>query len=167
MRLLAALVFGAALGLPARAPAQGRPDCTVVLRKLDDLGGRAGAHTPDSEKVAKKLGVDADWIERCAESYGRRVKKSDVALKGESDVDVGEKREAEEFDEVAREEKDTADDHYVTVIENDAQDRSRLAASRNVDTVDEYEPLDTHEWEPHLGHQWEPFLHDDDHPGEE
>jgi len=160
------MVFVAALGLPARAPAQGRPDCTVILRALHDVPHET-SRTPDADKLARRLGIDAEWVARCAESYGRHVKKSQVELRGESDVDLGEKREAEEFEEVAPEEKETLGDRYVTVIENDEEDRRKLAASRELDDEDELEPSDTHEWEPDLGHMWEPFLHEDDHPGEE
>jgi hypothetical protein len=162
-----AAAFGALLGLPAPAPAQGRPDCALVLRKLHDISGHDGAGTPDAEKVAKKLDTDADWVERCAQSYGRRVKHHDAVLAGDSDKEFSEKREVEEFDEISREERETAGDKYFTVIEDDDAERRRLRASRDEDTSDEWEEMVTHEWEPNLGHAWQPYLNDDDHPNEE
>ena len=164
--VVAAVAFGA-LGLPAPAPAQGRPDCAAVLRKLHDASGRGGARVPDADKVAKRLGTDADWVERCAQSYGRRVKHQQAALAGDSDREFSEKREIEEFDEIAREEKETAGDKYYTVIDNDDIERRQLRASRDEDTSDDWEPTVTHEWEPNLGHAWQPVLIDDDHPNEE
>ena len=88
-RLVGAAAFGALLGLPAPAPAQGRPDCALVLRKLHDISGHDGAGTPDAEKVAKKLDTDADWVERCAQSYGARQASPRVA--GDSDKEFSEK----------------------------------------------------------------------------
>ena len=167
IRLAALVAVGVALGLPARVPAQGRPDCTAVLRKLHDISGHNGADTPDAEKVAKQLGTDADWVERCAQSYGRSVKRRDAVLAGDSEKEFSEKREVEEFEELGREEKQTVGDTYYTVIGNDDEERRRLRASRDEDTVNEWEPLETHEWEPNLGHAWQPYLHDDDHPNEE
>jgi hypothetical protein len=168
-RLIVALVVGAALVLPALVSAQGRPDCAQVLREMHNrkvmLHGHGSKRTPDSVRIASQLGVDADWVDRCAESYGRRTKRSEVRgepSKNENDTDVAEKREEEEYDELAREEKDTLGDKYVTVIENDEQDRKKLERSRQDDDVEESEPEDTHIWEPDLGHPWEPYLHEED-----
>ena len=68
----------------------------------------------------------------------------------------------EEYDELADEEKDTVGDTYFTEIENDAHDRKKLRASRDADTSNEWNPMETHEWEPDLGSEWKPYLHDDD-----
>ena len=50
---------------------------------------------------------------------------------------------------------------------NDDAERSRLRASRDEDTSEEWEEMVTHEWEPILDHVWHPYLNDDDHPNEE
>ena len=168
--LLAVLSLGAALVLPLRASAQGRPDCATVLRKLHEARGRKGSQAPDSVKIAEKIGTDAEWVERCAESYGRRLKHTKTkseARDPDLETTLKERLEEQEYDEVSREEKATLGDHYVTIIENDDPDRKNLHATRNEDTVNEWEPYVTHEWEPNLGHAWEPFLLDDDHPNEE
>ena len=171
LRRLALLsVLGAALVVPGLASAQGRPDCAAVLRELHNkkvmLHGH-GPRTPDSVRVASQLNVDADWVDRCAQSYGRRIKRSEVrgaAGKNENDNDtLAEQREEQEYDEVSREEKDAAGEKYFTVIENDEQDRKKLERSRLDDDIeDEDTEVDTHVWEPDLGHPWEPYLHDDE-----
>jgi|SRR5215470_16904532 len=163
---MAALAFGALLGLPVSAAAQGRPDCAAIVRALHETKGRDGA-SPNADKVGKRMGTDGDWVERCAQSYGRHVKREPTPEEGESDKQFSEKREVEEYDEISREEKETAGDRYYTTIENDDEDRRRLRASQDEDTNNEWDPVDDHEWEPHLDHVWQPTLLDDDHPGEE
>ena len=63
---VAAVMCGAALLQGARASAQGRPDCSEVLRTLHNpkVIGHSGARTANSVKVARLLGVDADYVER-------------------------------------------------------------------------------------------------------
>ena len=159
----ASAAFAVLLAAPQPAAAQGRPDCTVVLRKMHDLESGAGSNGLDAAKVARKVGADVEWVERCAEAYGRHLKPQAKKENG-ADDQLGEVREAEEFDELAREEKETAGDHYFTVIENDDQDRRKLARHRDEDTNNEWDPIETHEWGPDVGHAWRPFLHDDDLP---
>lgn len=146
---------------PPPVAAQGRPDCTTVLRKLHEAGHRDGADAPDAARIARRLGVDADWVERCATAYGRRV-KARPGKNTEGANEFSERRETEEFDELSREEKETVGDTYYTVVENDAQERKKLRASRDADTINEWNPVETHEWEPDLGSEWRPYLHDDD-----
>jgi hypothetical protein len=162
IQLCAAVALAVVLDGSPPVAAQGRPDCTTVLRKLHRDSGRNGAHAPDAARIASKLGVDAEWVERCATAYGRRVKAREPEKKPEGAQEFSEKREIEEFDELSREERDTVGDTYYTVIENDAQERKKLRASRDADTINEWNPIETHEWEPNLGSEWRPYLHDDD-----
>lgn len=157
-----------ALLLPAaRASAQGRPDCSQVLRALHNpkAVGHTGARTPNSEKVARLLGTDADYVEQCAKSFGRRIKrpKPADASRIDDEVDLSEKHEAEEYDEISREEKETEGDKYVGVIPDDLLNRKRLGANRDQDDTDVWNaPYEHHDWQPYLGHPWEPFEHEDD-----
>lgn len=156
---LAAVGVAAALAMPTAAWAQGKPDCTVVLSKLHR--GASHGHTPDVEKIARKLGVDESWVERCAEAYGRQLKKRKPKA-GEPSEQFTERDEQEFLEELSREEKETIGDTYFTTIDNDFDDRRKLRKARDEDTVNEWEPMETHEWNPHEGHMWRPFLHDDD-----
>jgi hypothetical protein len=157
----AAAALAVVLAGAAPVAAQGRPDCATVLRKLHE-GSRNGRRAADAAKIAEKLGVDEDWIARCATAYGRRVKAHEPSKRDEAADQFSEKREVEEYDELSREEKETVGDRYYTVIENDAQERKKLHASRDEDTINEWNPIETHEWEPNLGSEWRPYLHDDD-----
>lgn len=163
LSLAGAAALGAVLIAPVPAAAQGRPDCATVLRNMHSATGKNRAAGPDPVKVASRLGVTPDWVERCAASYGRRVKQHE--LKPREDREGITIPEDQEYEEVSREEKETAGDKYFTVIEDDEQNRKRLQHF-DADSSAEWEPYLTHEWEPNLGHQWEPFLHDDDHPME-
>jgi len=164
IRVLAAAVLGVALGLPAQAPAQGRPSCSKVVRELHRAGGRNGARKPDATKIAKRMQVSEDWVERCAASYGRRVTRSAQQPVG-SDRSGLQTPEELEYEEISREEKETEGDKYFTVIEEDEINRKRLRHF-DADSSAEWEPFETHMWEPNLGHAWQPYLHDDDHPNE-
>ena len=159
--LVAVAALALAVVQPSPAPAQGRPDCAVILRSLHDVTGHNGARIPDPVKVAKRLGVDAAWVERCAASYGRRLKRHEEERPVDTDSPLIETREEQEYEEVGREEKETAGDKYFTVIEEDELDRKRLK-NFDADSRMEWEPFETHEWEPNTGREWEPFLLDDD-----
>lgn len=163
--LILAAAFGAALIVPLPAAAQGRPDCATILRNLHGANGKNRASGPDPVKVAARLGVTADWVERCAASYGRRVKPREEKPREDREGAGLVIPEDQEYEELSREEKETAGDKYFTVIEEDEVNRKRLRHF-DADSSAEWEPYETHEWEPNLGHPWEPFLHDDDHPME-
>jgi hypothetical protein len=132
--------------------------------------GSSGARQPDAVKIAKQLGVDADWVERCAQAYGRRVKGPDDSKKVKEqeieDSQLTDRREADEYDELSREEKETLGDKYFTSIPNDDEERKKLRASKYEDTH-EWDVYETHEWEPNTGHEWAPVLLDDDPPSDE
>jgi hypothetical protein len=161
----AAVLFGALIVCPAVGSAQGRPDCAAVLRKLHETTAHNGAHLPDAAKVANRLGVEPEWVERCAASYGRRVKMREEKPKEDREGTALVILEDQEYEEISREEKETAGDKYFTVIEEDEANRKRLRHF-DADSSAEWDPYVTHEWEPNLGHAWQPYLLDDDHPNE-
>jgi hypothetical protein len=170
VRFVVTVIAGMTLWQAGRASAQGRPDCADVLRSFHNpkVIGHNGAQDPNPAKVAHLLGVDADYVERCAAAYGRRVKRressatSAAADKVDEEVDAAEKREAEEYDEVSREEKETAGDKYVGVIPDDEKNRKRLGAERNQDDPFTWEPYEHHEWQPTESRPWQPYMRTDD-----
>jgi hypothetical protein len=162
--LAVAVLFGAVLLLPMRASAQGRPDCAAVLRKLNESTPHNGARVPDPVRMANHLGVTPEWVERCAASYGRHLKAREEKPKEDGNDRAVEQVEAEEYEEISREEKETEGDKYVTVIEDDEQNRKKLRNydQSGVDSSNEWEPDLGHEWEPNLGHEWRPYIPYDD-----
>jgi len=160
-----AAVLATVLAMPVSVRGQGRPDCAAVVRALHEANTR-GSRSPEAIKVGRRLGVDPEWVERCAASYGRRVKMPELKHSEDREGAALTIPEDQEYEEISREEKETAGDKYFTVIEEDEENRKRLRHF-DADSSAEWDPVETHEWEPNLGHEWEPFLLDDDHPGEE
>ena len=154
----------AAVGVAPPADAQGRPDCTEVLRQLHRAGGRDGAGTPDASRIATKLGTDSAWVERCAASYGRRVKPHEPK-RGEGGEGLTAKAESREYEEVAREERGEPE-NYAQGDPDNYKDRDRMRGV-DPDSSAEWEPYLTHEWSPYVTHEWTPFILDDDDPGVE
>ena len=157
--LAAALL--APLGLARPAQAQGRPSCSEVLRELTHAHG-----TPDAVKVAEKMATDAVWVEKCAATYGRRIKpKPPKTIDEEDSQALTAKKESQEFQETAKEERD----QQANIVQGDLDNYKTRDRLRGIDpdSSAEWEPYVTHEWEPNTGHQWEPFLLDDDQPNEE
>jgi hypothetical protein len=155
-----------ALTLAAPVVAQGRPDCAAVIRQMNKLSARAGAKAPDPEHIASKLDTDAEWVERCALSYGRRVKRSKpapdkAARESDARIELTEKREAEEYEEISREERE----QQANAVQEDLRSGVYATRSKGPDSSAEWEPYITHEWEPFITHEWEPFIRDDDDPG--
>lgn len=157
----AALIVGVAVSTPAQA--QGRPDCAAVVRQFHKISGRDGAHTPDPEHIASKLGVDPEWVERCAVAYGRRVKRhKHPKPEGESDAEgLTAKQEEREYEEISREERE----QQANALQEDLRPGVYSTRSKGPDSSAEWEPYITHEWEPKLTHEWAPFIRDDDDPG--
>jgi hypothetical protein len=163
-RITVALAVLVALSAPVDG--QGRPDCAAVVRQLNKVSGRNGSETPDPARIASKLGVDPAWVERCALSYGRRVKRHHPKrADGERDEEgLTAKREEQEYEELAREERD----QQANQVQEDL--RSGVYATRRggaivPDSSAEWEPYITHEWQPKTTHEWMPFIRDDDDPG--
>lgn len=148
------------------AVAQGRPDCTEVLREFHHHHG-SDSGLPDAAKIASKLETDAAWVEKCAATYGRRVKAKDAKPTEDDSQGLTAKVEEKEFEETGREERDDETDTNVAQgDEGTYKDRDRVREI-DPDSSAEWEPYLTHEWEPKTSHEWEPYLLDDDHPNEE
>jgi hypothetical protein len=156
--LLIALVL--VLARVGDAGAQARPDCTQVLRELH----RHRKGTPAAAQIAKKLETDADWVEKCAATYGRRVKPKEREP-SETDEGLTAKAEEREYEETAREEAH----EQANIVQGDLDEYKPRDRLRGIDpdSSAEWEPYITHEWSPYVGHQWEPYILDDDHPNEE
>jgi hypothetical protein len=125
-----------------------------------------GNRNPSAEKVALSIGVDPEYVETCAASYGRRLRHHESLLarpKTDDEIDTAEKREAEEYDEISREEKETAGDKYTQVIPDDENNRKRIEHTRNDDTPNEWdEPIEHRGWAPFEDKPWLPFERADD-----
>ena len=166
--LVRALLFALLLGragagaLPPPAAAQGRPPCASVVRQIHRTTGHNGGGKADADVIARKLKTDSAWVERCAVSYGRRVKPRD-RRHTEGDADLTARREFREYEEVAREERDM-EENYVQGDPDNYKDRDR-ARGIDPDSSAEWEPYLTHQWQPYVTHEWAPFIRDDDDPG--
>lgn len=164
LRVLVVLLLCAALAgaVPPPAPAQGRPACSSVIRQLHRTTGRDGGGTADADVIARKLGTDSAWVERCATSYGRRVKPR-ARRHTEGDEGLTAKQEAREYEEVAREERDMEENR----VQGDPDNYKNRDRARGIDpdSSAEWEPYLTHQWQPYVTHEWAPFIRDDDDPG--
>jgi hypothetical protein len=141
-----AAVCGVAFLLLAAAPAAaGRVPCTSVigaLDRLDDSDGRA----PEAESVARALGTDPAWVERCAQVYGRKV----IAPPAGEDFgreDRAERWEEEEAEELSVEEKQARGDVYPGHAEDEKRRPRKFGE-------------DAHEWEPNLQKPWNLEMHE-------
>jgi hypothetical protein len=157
--LLLVLPLLLAVMVAVGARAQGRPDCTRILREMHGRG------TPDAAKIASKLDTDSTWVERCAATYGRRVKPKAAKRNEDGPADLTAREEQREFQETAKEERD----QQANIVQGDLDNGKPRDRLRGIDpdSSAEWEPYITHEWQPHTGHEWEPFILDDDHPNEE
>ena len=160
--LVLLLAFVGVLVGAAPVVAQGRPDCAAVLRAIHRITGRPGAHTPDPSDVASKLHTDSAWVEKCASTYGRRLRQAPLKH-AEGGTDLSEAREEREYEEVAREEAE----QQANKVQEDLRNGVYATGERGIDpdSSAEWEPFITHEWEPYITHEWSPYIHDDDDPG--
>jgi hypothetical protein len=146
------LCFGAATAEARRV------SCTDVLGQLDRMSDDADGKPPEAERVADLLQTDAAWVQRCANTYGRRVTMA--AKNGEADAEGDEERlEGDEPEEIAPEEKKAAGDAY----EGEVQDEKRRARRFGED-AHEWQPAMQKPWAAQTGDQCQPTLLDDDSP---
>ncbi len=161
-----AVVFGIAAILFAAvgASAQGRPDCAAVLRAMNKTS--KNTRNPSAVKVGESIGVDPQYVQTCAASYGRRLRHHESLLTRpptDDEMDTSEKREAEEFDEISHEEKETEGDKYTQVIPDDENNRKKIEHTRNDDTPNEWDaPVEHRGWAPFEDKPWLPFERADD-----
>lgn len=167
MSLLVIAALGVLLAVAAPAHAQGRPDCAEVLHAYHRASGHDGARVPDPDHLASKLGVEPDYVERCARAYGRSVKRRKTPAADEyvDADDLSAKREEEEYDEVAKEERDQQANAVQEDLRKGVYANPEPGRGVNPDSSAEWEPFLTHEWQPHVTHEWAPFIRDDDDPG--
>ena len=121
---------------------------------------------PSAMKIGESMGVDPEYVQTCAASYGRRLRHHESLLTRpptDDEVDNSEKREAEEFDEVSHEEKETEGDKYTQVIPDDENNRKKIEHTRNDDTPNEWDaPVEHRGWVPYEDKAWLPFERADD-----
>jgi hypothetical protein len=100
--------------------------------------------------VARTLETDALWVQRCAQTYGRRVT---VAPPSEdfNREDQAERWEGEEPEDLAPEEKQARGDVYPGQIEDEKRRPRKFGE-------------DAHEWQPAMQKPWETEMHDDWQP---
>jgi hypothetical protein len=101
-RALLGMAFGAGALLASATPAAAFSYANGNLNGQGGWTGHDGAGTPESSALARKLGTDSAWVERCAQSYGRRVKKQprkhrevDEGLTAPQDQEIGSFHRAE------------------------------------------------------------------------
>jgi hypothetical protein len=58
--------------------AQRRVPCDEVISRVDHYAEVQPGNVADVSKVAKELGTNVTWVERCMLAYGRRAKRSRV-----------------------------------------------------------------------------------------
>lgn len=147
-----AILMVAGVALPASGQ---KVPCPSVVREMHRIELRNGNRAPTAELVAKSLGTSAAWVERCAETYGRRLQVDELA----SDRRERYERdwESNEAEEVGREERETADDVVVDVIPRYRDKRRQRGFRAN---EQDWLPEEHDPWEPNAGRQWSPYLYD-------
>jgi hypothetical protein len=155
-RILPSIAALSLLCLCAAAAQAGRIPCTAVLSELDRLADETGGEPPGAERVARTLKTDSLWVQRCAQTYGRRVT---VAPSGEdfNREDQAERFEAEEAQELAPEEKQARGDVYPGQVEDEKRRPRKFGEDAH-----EWEPFMQKPWEAEMQEGWQPTLLDDD-----
>jgi hypothetical protein len=127
-----------------------------VLGEMDRLSPEADGAPPAAEKIARSLDTDPVWVQRCAQTYGRRVT---LAPRGEDDDrgDRAERWESEEPEELAPEEKRASGDVYPGQIEDDKRRPRKWGEDAH-----EWQPSMQKPWEAEMQDEWQPTLLDDD-----
>lgn len=72
--------------------------------------GRRGSYRPDPLRIARRLGVDPEWVVRCARLYGRRLSKEPARLIDAERDQQDERWEAEEPSEMGSDEREVAEE---------------------------------------------------------
>lgn len=98
----------------------------------------------DPIKLGRQLGVEPLWVQRCAETYGRRLARNAPGV-GVSPEIVFERWESEEPEEIAREEIETEGD----IVQQPLGDIDKRPKSI---------PDSAHEWRPNIGNTWSPTM---------
>lgn len=157
--LAGALLCGGGLNVavPPAAMAQ-RVPCTDVLKEFSRVISRSGTTSPDPIRIGRTLGVDPQWVERCALMFGRRLSRKAPGSKATKDVQI-ERWEAEEYEKISREELEAAGDVDLDVeeLETSAERRGRDRRRQGA----EWRPYESRPWRPDTGEEWSPTLLDE------
>jgi hypothetical protein len=123
----------------------GRIPCNEVIAEIDRTTTRAEIYEgADPITVGRHLGVEPLWVERCAETYGRRLSRKAPGV-GVSPEVLFERWESEEPEEIAREEIEAKDDIPQALLED-------------IDKRPKSIPDSTHQWSPDIGNTWSPTM---------
>jgi hypothetical protein len=143
-RLLLAIALASSLLALPRPVHAGRIPCSDVIAEVDRSSSEDGVYKgADPVQVARRLKVPPLWVERCAETYGRRLKRS--APLGVSPEILTERWESDEPEEVGKEELEAKGDVFQQPLED-------------VDKRPENIPDSTHVWSPDVGNTWSPTM---------
>jgi hypothetical protein len=105
--------------------------------------------------VGRRLGVEPLWVERCAETYGRRLSRKAPGV-GISAETLAERWESQEPEEVGEEEIEARGDIPQQPLEG-VENRKSIP-----DSAHEWEVDVGHTWQPTMPPLWAPALHDND-----
>ena len=160
MRFRSGVLAFTALGVLTAAPrAQAiRVPCEDVISELNREAEANEFAEPDPAEVGKKLKTDPQWIERCAETYGRRLGKKAEVTESQEGKDPSEAWEENEPEEIAPEEHAAQGEIYEGKKEEEKPLKPLPGDQR------EWNPSIDHEWEPTMPQEWEPYIKDDDLP---
>jgi hypothetical protein len=110
----------------------------------------------DPIKVARHLKVEPLWVERCAETYGRRLSHKAPGV-GVSPEALLERWESDEPEELAREEIEARDD----IPQQPLEDIDKRPKSID-DSAHEWNVNIGNTWSPTMPPLWAPAIHDND-----
>jgi hypothetical protein len=127
---MTALLIVAAVLAPRRLEA-GRVPCPDVIKEVDRVIGRRGSYRPDPLRIARRLGVDPEWVVRCARLYGRRLSKEPARLIDAERDQLDERWEADEPIEIGREEQEAEEGRGAFLREERRQREPRATPTLN------------------------------------
>lgn len=141
--IAAALIPGVAL-LPAPVHA-GRVPCSDVIAEMDRSTTEERIYEgADPVKIGRHLGVEPLWVERCAETYGRRLSRQPPGI-GISHEALTERWESDEPEEIGKEEIEAKGDIPQQPLED-------------IDKRPKSIPDSAHEWNVNIGKTWSPTM---------
>lgn len=131
-----------------------RIPCATVLHEMNRLRSARSPYANDADHLARRIGTSPLWVEKCASTYGRRVRMDPI----DSDERVRreERWESEEATEIAREELATQGDELTPAKRERDRARQRSMNQRKQD----WETVEHKPWEIDDGREWSPFLYD-------
>lgn len=107
-------------------------------------------------EIARQLKIEPLWVERCAETYGRRLSRSAPGVGVAPEV-VFERWESAEREEVGKEEIEAKGDIPQQPLE-DIDKRPKVIP----DSAHQWSPDIGNTWSPRMPPLWGPVIHDND-----